>query len=342
MGRVILVTGVSGYLGGSLARDLATDPDVDQVIGVDLVPPRQDLGPVRFVPADIRNPVIAKVIVGEDVDTVVHADVLPASGRGGSASSAKETNVIGTMQLLAACQKAPGLRKLVLRSSTEVYGASPRDPAMFTEDMSPKEVPRAGFARDALEVEGYVRGFARRRPDVVVTVLRQATLIGPTVDTAITRYFAYPAVPTVLGFDARLQFCHEQDVLGSLRVAVADDVPGSFNIAGRGILMLSQAIRRLGRPPVPLPSFAIAGVGSLLRSARLVDFPSDLTALLTYGRGVDTTRMREVLGFHPAFSTEEAFADFARTVLPGALSRERVARAENRLRGLHPEEIGHG
>ena len=75
MGRVVLVTGVSMDLGRRMARQLTALPDVDHVVGVDVLPPRGDIGTVSFVRADIRNPVIAKVIAGENVDTVVHLSV---------------------------------------------------------------------------------------------------------------------------------------------------------------------------------------------------------------------------------------------------------------------------
>ena len=178
-GRVVLVTGVSRDLGRRFARAAAADPAVARVIGVDVVPPRGDIGDVSFVRADIRNPVIAKVIAKEDVDTVVHMSVISTPGSAGGRNTMKELNVIGTMQLLAACQKAPGLRALVVKSTTTVYGASSRDPAMFTEDMEPRRAPRSGYAKDVAEIEGYVRGFARRRPDVRVTLLRAANVIGP-------------------------------------------------------------------------------------------------------------------------------------------------------------------
>ena len=113
------------------------------------------------------------------------------------------------------------MRRVVVKSTTTVYGASPRDPALFTETMTPSDLPTSGYARDAVEIEGYVRGFARRRPDVVTTVLRFANLIGPRIDTVVTRYFALPVVPTVLGFDARLQLLHEEDALAVLERAVA-------------------------------------------------------------------------------------------------------------------------
>ncbi len=327
-GRVVLVTGVSRDLGRKFARAAAADPDVARVIGVDAVPPRGDIGDVSFVRADIRNPVIAKVIVKEDVDTVVHMSVISTPGSAGGRNTMKELNVIGTMQLLAACQKARSLRHLVVKSTTTVYGASSRDPAMFREDMEPRRVPRSGYAKDVAEIEGYVRGFARRRPDVCVTTLRAANVIGPHVTSPITSYFRLPVIPTVIGHDPRLQFLHEQDLLAVLRHAVVNEVAGTFNVAGDGVLMLSQAIRRLQRPAVPMPGFAVGNLGSVLRSARLADFSPEQLGLLTYGRGVDTTRMREMLGFTPAFTTAEAFADF------GSLLPPTGGRSERLLAGL--------
>jgi UDP-glucose 4-epimerase len=328
MGRIVLVTGVSGDLGGRFARLLSADPAVERVIGVDVVPPRGDLGDVRFVRADIRNPVIAKVIAGEDVDTVVHMSVIATPGTAGGRSTMKELNVIGTMQLLAACQKAPSLKRLVVRSSTAVYGSSPRDPAMFTEDMAPKRMPRSGFAKDVVEVEGYVRGFARRRPDIEVTMLRAANTVGPTVISPMSQYFRLPVAPTVLGFDARLQLLHEDDLLRALQHSATAGVHGTFNIAGEGILMLSQALRRLGKPSVPLPSFAASQVGSFVRQSRVADFSPEQMAYLTYGRGVDTTRMREVLDFEPEHTTESAFEALRRAVGPGPISGDRVEAVE--------------
>src|SRR5688572_124082 len=255
--KVVLVTGVSRDLGRRFARAIAGDPAVARVIGVDVVPPRGDIGEVSFVRADIRNPVIAKVIAKEDVDTVVHMSVIATPGTAGGRNTMKELNVIGTMQLLAACQKAPSLRHLVVKSTTTVYGASSRDPAMFTEDMEPRRAPRAGYAKDVAEIEGYVRGFARRRPDVRVALLRAANVIGPHVTSPITSYFRLPVIPTVLGHDPRLQFLHEHDLLAVLQHAALTGVAGTYNVAGDGVLMLSQAIRRLKRPSVPLPPFAV-------------------------------------------------------------------------------------
>jgi UDP-glucose 4-epimerase len=313
--NVVLVTGVGGYLGGNVAARLAANPNIERIIGVDTVPPPKalSLGRAEFVRADIRNPLIAKIISSAQVDTVVHASTSASPPGKARRMLAKEMNVIGTMQLLAACQRSTSVRKLVVKSTAAVYGASSRSPAVFTEDSSdpgPRDLPSSGYAKDAVEVEGYVRGFARRRPDVVVTTVRLTNLIGPRVDTMLTRYFALPFIPTVLGFDARMQLLHSEDALAVLDRATMFNLPGVFNAGGDGVLMLSQAIRRAGRVPLPVVRQAIPTMTKLFGGSRVADFSSDQIRYLNYGRVVDTTRLKTVFGFSPRWTTAEAFDDY--------------------------------
>lgn len=334
MGRVVLVTGVSRYLGGLFTRVLSADPAVERIIGVDVVPPPHDLGRADFVRADIRNPVIAKVIGTAAVDTVVHMNVIATPTGAGGRVSMKEINVIGTMQLLAACQKAPSVRRLVVKSTSSVYGASPRDPAMFTEDTGAKVLPRSGWGKDSVEVEGYVRGFSRRRPDVEVVLLRLANFIGPGVRTALTDYFALPVVPTVMGFDPAIQFVHEDDGIEALRLATLGGATGIVNVAGDGVVTVHQAARLAGRPTAPVPPPLVGLVGQAARRSGLADFSPEQIRFLSFGRVLDTTRMRHVLGLEPRWTTRGAFADFVRgRRLAGPLAPDRVAAAEAGLLG---------
>ncbi len=335
MGQVVLVTGVSRYLGGRMAQILTQDPKVDRVIGVDVVAPRQEIGGAEFVRADIRNPIIAKVIDAAEVDTVVHMGVIATPMQAGGRMSMKEINVIGTMQLLAACQKSPTVRKLVVKSTSSVYGAGPKDPAMFTEEMEPKHAPTSGWAKDSVEVEGYVRGFARRRPDVLVTTLRFANYFGPRVQTPMATYFSLPVIPVVLGFDARMQFIHEDDGLDALRRATIEEHPGTFNVAGDGVILVSQAARRAGRPVIPIAGPFAFSVGAFFRRLGLADFSPEQVRFLTYGRGIDTSRMRTEFGFVPQHTTSETFDSFVEARnLNRLLPPERVENIEDQLLSL--------
>jgi UDP-glucose 4-epimerase len=320
--QVVLVTGVSRDLGARFARSLAEE--TAEVVGIDVIPPRHDLGKADFIRADIRNPVISKVIATRGVDTVVHLAMVATPDRAGGRSSMKEINVIGTMQLLAACQKAETVRKLVVQSSISVYGASPRDPAKFTEDMSARAQPRTGFGKDSLEIETYVRGLARRRPDVVVTTLRLANLMGAGVDSHVTRYLSLPVVPRVMGFDARLQFLHPSDAVAALLLATDRDVPGTFNVGAADIVTLTQALQKMGRPAIGVPQPATPLVATLVRRAHLVDFSNDEIDALTYGRAMDTSRFTAETGFVPKFSSVAALEEFVNAARPGLLSPERV------------------
>ncbi|HJQ44000.1 MAG TPA: NAD-dependent epimerase/dehydratase family protein [Jatrophihabitantaceae bacterium] len=314
MASVVLITGVTRFLGAQLAAELVSDPSIERVIGVDHAPPRKAdqarLGRTEFVRADIRNPLIAKVLTQARVDTVVHA---PLTGRPRGVSGRlpnAEHNVLGTMQLLAACQKSDSVRRLVLESTTAVYGSGAADPAVFTEDMHSAGCPLTGYAKDAVEIEGYVRGFGRRRADIAVSVLRFAPMIGPTVDSPLAHYLAMPIVPTSLGYDPRLQLLHESDAVEVLRLAASGRDAGVVNVAADGVIALSQAVRRAGRVRLPVPAAAISAVGALVRNSGVLEFSAEQAAFLNYGRVVDTARLREQFGYQPRYTTEAALDSY--------------------------------
>jgi UDP-glucose 4-epimerase len=334
--KVVLVTGVGGELGGRLLARLGNNPDFDRIIGVDTTPPRKTvlhrLGRAEFVRADIRNPLIAKVLADAKVDTVVHASTTCHPAGPARRGAIKEINVIGTMRLLAACQRSAWVRKLVVKSTAAVYGAGARSPAVFTEDSELIPSSTSGYAKDAVEMEGYVRGLARRRPDITVTTARFTNLIGPDVDTVLSRYFALPVVPTVLGYDARLQLLHSSDALAVLETATLEDKPGVFNVGSDGVLTLSQAIRRAGRVELPVPRAVIPSIAKMLRGARVVDFSEDQVRLLNYGRVVDTARLKQDFGYRPRWTTTAAFDDYVRgRGLRPVVDGERLAAAAGKV-----------
>src|SRR5438094_4452389 len=148
MAQRVMITGISCHLGAKLAQRLEQDPEVEYVAGVDLEEPELDLERTEFIRADVRNPLIAKVLQATEVDTLVHLAIIATPTRVGGRSAMKEINVIGSLQLFAACQKSTAVKKVVMKSSTAVYGASAGDPALFTEDMTARGEIRHGYAKD--------------------------------------------------------------------------------------------------------------------------------------------------------------------------------------------------
>jgi UDP-glucose 4-epimerase len=325
MARVVLVTGVSSHLGAEVAGVLRDEPGIERLIEVAGPGAGDDGGTAapaagstsaeadgradeEVVRLDVRTTEIGGLIEATGADTVVHLGIATAPRSAGGRASMKETNVIGAMQLLNACQRSSTVRKLVVRSSTAVYGTSARDPAVFTEDMEPRA--SHGYAKDVLEVESYVRGLARRRPDITVSVLRFVNFLGPGADSALSRYFRMPVTPTVLGYDPRIQFVDIVDAIEVIRRMVTEEHPGTFNVTGRGVMLISQCLRRAGRVAVPIPAQMLATVADLGRGL-FPDVSPEQRNLLRFGRVVAGTKLETELGWVPRYTTQEAFARFA-------------------------------
>ncbi len=311
--RSVLITGASTFLGGYLAARLAENPHIDRVVAVDSRIPSKALlrrmGRAEFLRLDIRRPAIAKALAGYEVDTVVHA--APSLMDSAAHSPAiKELNVVGSMQVCAACQRTPSVKRLILRSTAMIYGASPADPAYFTEGTPARREPRRGYGRDMLDVESYARGLARRRQDIDVTILRPQAILGPRITTRMSAYLSMPVVPTVFGHQARLQFLHEEDALGALEHTTLNARGGTFNLAGDGIVTMAQAVHRAGHVQLPVPAALLAPLVGVLKEARLPSIRSEQGDYLAHGRVLDTTRMRTELGFHPRYTTLETLDDF--------------------------------
>ncbi len=309
-GRRVLITGVSRFLGLRLAKRLEQDDEVELVVGVDLDEPPVPIKKLDFVRVDIRNPLIARVLETTKVDTIVHTNIASSPRRLGGRSQMKENNVIGTMQLFAAAQRADRIERVVMKSSTAIYGSGPGEPSLLPEDHAARQVDLSGYGKDCAEAEQYARDYGRRRPDVDLVILRTQNVVGPTVSTNMTGYLSLPLMPTALGFDPRLQFLHEQDAVEALYVAMRSEQTGIYNVAADGVVYLSQAIRILAHVQVPILAPAAQTAANLLRRFGVVDFPTDQLKLMLFGRVVDTRRARELLGFSPRYSTLETLEDF--------------------------------
>ncbi len=312
-GRRVLVTGVSGQTGTELARRLVGDSEFEYVAGFDTQRPSAEVEGVDFIEADIRNPLIAKLLPQTEVDTVVHNQIVRRPTTGTSAQKAHDINVIGSLQLLAACEKTPTLRTIVVRGSAGIYGAEPSAPQFFTEDMARLYPLRTRFQRDVAEIENYFETYSRRHPSVATTMLRYQPAIGPSIDTQVTRYLSLPVVPTYLGFDPRIQWIHERDAIDALVAAVRNPVRGAVNVGAEGTIGVTRMLRMAGKLTVPLlpPLFGAASSAGK-RTGRLSLSP-DFERLLRYGRALDTSRLTEEIGFVPRFTTVAAVEDFLRT-----------------------------
>ena len=303
--RRVLLTGLSTYWGGRLAQALEGFEQIEAIIGVDSSEPTRELERTEYVKVANQHSLLARIVRAARIDTVIDTR-LSVNSVVASPRESHENNVLGTMNILTACSGADSpVRKFVFKSSAHRYGAEQDDPAFFTEDMGRKHPPRTTLERDIIEAEEAVAEFADKHPHVTATTLRCANVLGPDVNTAFTRMFALPVVPMVLGFDPRLQFVHEDDIVHALEHATVRDTPGVHNVAGDGVLALSETASLLGKRVAPvLPPW---GTGLVAAPLRRLGFriPDEMLNLLRFGRGLDN-RCFKATGFAYGYTSREA------------------------------------
>ncbi len=296
----VLITGAAGWTGGNLARHLEARPDVE-VFAVDDRDPRVPFSS-DFRRLSLDRLTLARYVIDIQPNVVFHLQSIHPTSEHGKNTEAEE-RIVGALALFGAIERLDSVEKVVVKSDTGFYGASPRNPSVLSEMTRPQGKP-SRFQRDLSEMERFIAEAAMRHPDIRFSVLRFAPIFGPRINNPISRYLTLPSVPTLMGFDPRLQFIHEEDAVRALEHAADHDVSGTFNVTAPGQMYLSRVLRLGRRIPQPLPARLFDGALSGL--ARVdISVPNHLRGLLKHGRVVDTTAMRSVLRFEPRYTCRQ-------------------------------------
>jgi len=287
----VAITGLRTFLGQRLAQRLLAQGPGLGVVGIDVRRPYRLEGRVRWHRVDLTDPTadgsLAEVFERERVDAVVHAAF--RSEPTSDLEYDHELETLGSLHVLNACA-AVKVRRLVLASSTMLYGAHPDNPQFLGEEHPLRGHPAAHGIRNRIEVEELVAKYARRHPEAEVTVLRTGWIMGPSYEDHVVRMFARPVVPTLLGYDPMLQFVHEEDVLRVFERAVLERHPGVFNLVGEGPLPLSTLLALAGKRRLPVPAPLWYRVLEGLSQGSVGDPPAGFYDYLRYGWLADGAR----------------------------------------------------
>jgi UDP-glucose 4-epimerase len=320
--RIVLVTGVAGYWGGRVARRLLAEPGM-HIIGLDGEAPEEEIEGLDFVQADVRNPLLADLLRSEAVDTLCHLAFLETARH---SEGAFDFNVMGTMKVVGAAAEC-GVRQVVWKSSTMVYGAHPDNSAFLKEDDSLRGSREDVSIRYLLEIEAFLNGFRRQAPEMALAVLRFANIVGPTAPTPMNEYLRQPVAPMLLGFDPLLQVIHEDDAVEAMAHTVLARVGGCFNVAADPPLPLLRILGLASKLPLPV-------LHPLAYRTRLRGLSPISPSYLRYRWIADLTAMQEQLGFAPQFGAAEAIEAVAahRRMAQYQPGTEAAAQDEERLR----------
>jgi UDP-glucose 4-epimerase len=309
--QVVALTGANSFLGKNLIGLLEEDPRVARIVALDIRAPSTAGAKTHYYDVDFSQPAseerMAEIFSAEQVQVLAHVAFLANPTH--ATAWAHEFESVGTMHVLNAARQAK-VRKLVHWSQTVLYGARRANPNFLEEDR-PLRGPRdAAFFQDKIDAEAEAARYADGG-DAIVTILRTAPILGPTVRNYVSRFLSQRLVPTLMGYDPLWQFVHEVDAVTAFKVAIDSDVPGTFNIVSEGVLPLSTAIRLAGRLAVPIPHPLAYPMAGALWVAQLTETPPGFLDYLRYLCIADGARAAEEMGFRPTYSAREAVLDFA-------------------------------
>ena len=309
--RRILVTGVARWWGALLVQRLVEDPDVAEVIGIDIREPQYDLGRADYLKLDIRHALIGKLVRAVGIDTVVHT-LTRVDSFDMDPNRAHEMNVIGTLNLLAGCAGADSpVRRFVLKSSGHVYGSRYDLPTGMREEHRLDSNSRHQFVRDIVEVESYLSDFSVRNPNINMLVLRFGNSLNPQEPQPLARYLDLEVVPTVAGYDPSIQLVHRDDCIEAMVLATKRGPSGAYNIAPAGAEPLSTLLDAAGKMHLPLlPPVGIELAALAMRKSGLAFLSPQLLDLLRWGRTLAVSKAARELGFRAARDTRAAYEDF--------------------------------
>lgn len=307
---VILVTGIAGRFAQLVAGTLGTRTEL-QVLGVDHSVDGLVCPGVMLAQSELRGPALLELLRTSAVEVVVHL------AQPGEEAHTGRAGRLQTFELLGACAAA-GVQKVVLRSSTLVYGASLDTPLIVGEITPLGAVAAPGLQSDYVAIERFAATFRKAHPKPKLVLLRCAGIAGGGVSSPLARYLSTSRPCTAYGFNPRIQVLHALDAVVAFVLAVLEDYDGPFNLAAEQPLPLEQAIRLAGAQPLGLPSMLLNN--PLLQSVSDA-LPFD-SAFLRYSCVADTRRARMLLGWAPHYSAAQALGELAAERIPAQEERD--------------------
>ncbi|HZR80269.1 MAG TPA: NAD-dependent epimerase/dehydratase family protein [Candidatus Binatia bacterium] len=301
----LLITGITGGQGRLVAKRVAGDYEIH---GVDVGPWEGQPREVKLHQADLRSKRVEDVFRRERPAAVVHLGMVRHRF---DPQLRHDVNVVGTKRLLEYCA-AYGVKKLVILSSSYVYGALPENPFYMDEDTALNVSRHYPEIRDLAEVDTLATAFLWRYPDIATSILRPVSTLGYYTHSSIGAYLKLRYVPTILGFNPMMQFIHEEDMAEAIARTLETGVRGVFNVVGPGAVPLKVAIRETGGTAVPLLEMAARAAIRRLFRYGFYPLPADAINFAKYPCTIDGRRFREATAFQPLFTLEETLRSVRR------------------------------
>ncbi|MFO8056212.1 MAG: NAD-dependent epimerase/dehydratase family protein [bacterium] len=311
--KKVFITGMSGYLGGCLCRELDRSSWCESFHGMDVKRPLAKYDKGEFRKLDINDPALYDWLLELKPDVLVHLAFIvdPIHDE----ELMRKINVDGTRSVLHAAAKA-GTPQVLVASSGTAYGAWPDNPVPLHEDHPIRPHPTFRYANDKARVEFLCREFMEENPETITSIIRPCVVYGSLVNNYLSELISMPlAVAVPREHNPDLQFIHEDDVAGAILTILEREGQGAFNLAPPDTITLVEAVAIAGRRALYLPDKVLEALARAAWFLRLplLKAPASFLDFMRYPWVLDSSRLREELGYTFRYSTRETFEIMVRS-----------------------------
>ncbi len=317
-GKAVLVTGAAGYVGRlavqALAERKAEGADIGAIVATDIREPGVDdaLDGVTWRMADVRSPDLSGILTEFGVQTVVHLAAMVSPGKNPDRELEYSVDVLGTRNVLQCCLGA-GVCQVIVTSSGAAYGYYPDNPEWLDENDALRGNPEFAYSDHKRQVEEMLERWRDRHPELGQLILRPGTILGESVRNQITDLFDARAVIGLRGAAIPFVLIWDQDVVGCIVRGVLTEATGIYNLAGDGVLPMSEMARRMGKPYLPLPVRPTRAALWVMKKLGRTQYGPEQVNFLRYRPVLSNRRLKEEFGYTPRKTTEQVFDLFVRS-----------------------------
>ncbi len=305
MGKTVAITGVNSYFASTILPHLQADPEIEKIIGIDVTPWRGGFSKVDFHREDIRSEKIHEIL--KECDVLFHLAFVVGEIR--DKEKTRDININGSKNIFQACVKH-GIRKVIYTSSMTVYGSHKDNPVGFTEESPLARNDDNYYNTSKVEVESFVSAFFEGHPDITLTVIRAALLVGPKVNNMFSRLWSMKITALPTGNISHNQFIHEADLGRALYLAYQKDIPGIYNVTADDAVPTRWCFKQKGALILPLPTFLLKPVANLAFKLGLFPASGGWVSMSRFTIFGLSNKFKSATGWQPRYSSETAFLSY--------------------------------
>jgi UDP-glucose 4-epimerase len=298
----ILITGASGMIGRALVHALREQ----EIIATDLAPAPDLPSDIGFEKMDVTGVDPAHVIARHRPEVIVHLASIVSPPKGMRPETAHAVDVTGTRNVLQAALDNC-VRRLVVTSSGAAYGYHADNPVPLRETDPLRGNSAFPYAHHKRLVEEMLAEARQVHPQLEQVVLRVGTVLGKGTENQITALFHKPRLLAIRGSDSPFNFIWTEDLARILRRAATDGPAGIFNVAGDGVLGISDLARALGKPVLRLPAGLLKAALAVARPLRLSRYGPEQVRFLQYRPVLANDALKSEFGYVPKKTSAEVF-----------------------------------